>query len=91
MSHETQYPSWVTNAENQQSAKLKFIIRRAALMHNDESSISLLADDLGVTTQAFYATIERGYFTKQLLCSMRNLLGSEVVPDDENLTKNSMN
>lgn len=89
-----QYPKWITESresdDERASARMEYLIRRAAVEHNREGNIVQLAAALGVTPQAFYASIARGSMTLQLATAMELLLGSHIAPKYELASKETV-
>jgi hypothetical protein len=86
-------PKWLAETaldeDEYSSAHLEFLIRRAAVHHNRQGKLSLLAKAIGVTPQAFREVIERGYMSAPMAIAMELLLGADIAPREQ-LTGNRL-
>lgn len=87
-----QYPQWATRPgtkKQRASMKLKFLIRFAALHHNEQGSVRALARDMGISEMGLVKAAQRGYLTSGMAALLEDVVGADVL-SREYLTAESL-
>lgn len=69
------YPAWAGD----DSGRVTYLLRLAALQHNQEASIPALAKDCGLTPESFYMAARRGSVTPGMAAAIVDVIGRGVV------------
>lgn len=81
------YPAWVNDPalseEEKRRNRIKFLIRHAALHHNETGSLPPLAVAIGYQDEAFYQAMRRGYVTPGMACSLEAVLGRAIITKEQ--------
>jgi hypothetical protein len=70
-----EFPPWVKD----EPTRMNYLLRLAALHHNAEGAIALLATDCGFTPTSFYAAATRGTMTAGMASAIELAIGRSVV------------
>lgn len=76
-------PAWVTTRQTPESvdhAKLCFLVRLAALYHNEKGSLGRLSLAIGLSEPALAMACKRGQITGEVAVAIESAIGRSLFP-----------
>jgi hypothetical protein len=81
------YSKWVTDPElseeERMKNRIKYLIRYAALQHNDSGSLPALAVAIGYSEESLYQAMRRGSVTPGMACALEAVLGQGIITKEQ--------